>query len=92
MHRVGDELVSVNGQSLENLSTEEARKIFDGLPDGPMQLHLRRHPQGIDHSIASQVSSFADTNDDFVVQCRCGPEADLFLSNFDCFSFIDNST
>ncbi len=43
--RIGDELVSVNGRSLVNITTENATSIFDSLPAGPVQLQISRHPQ-----------------------------------------------
>ena len=43
--RLGDELLSVNGLSLSNMSEDEVTDIFDGLSIGPVQLQIMRHPQ-----------------------------------------------
>lgn len=45
LDRIGDELLSVNGRSLSNVSEEEVIELFKRMPSGPVQLQIMRHPQ-----------------------------------------------
>ena len=37
--------MSVNSQSLSNITQDEATDIFDRLPFGPVHLQIMRHPE-----------------------------------------------
>ena len=42
---MGDEIGSVNSQSLSNITQDEATDFFDRLPFGPVHLQIMRHPE-----------------------------------------------